>query len=617
MKVTKNVDAAQPAETSELTGEQALVSVVQEITTRLKLSRIWLLQGTPWWELLGFLQKLGNPDWPTGLENRLPTDLIAMLNGLSEAPPAINPLEDALAQNHNFRRRGRFLWSVALASFKNTAEVKVLSKSSSADLRVLAATNPNIAEADVIPLATDVDAKVRCAATMSGKLPNERVFSMLDDADTSVRAGAAKMGAFEEDVLRTLASDKSEEIRAGLASNYRLSPDLQRQLALDDNPLVRAALAGRTNGDPVLLDSLANDKDYRVRIAAAGNALSTAANLRKLAADKKYPWVRRGVAQNAGTPDDLLLKLCGDSDSDVKDIAKKQMQDRRLSDDTVAAMLCDKSPDVRCLVAGNRHTPAGQMKAMLKDPHPTVRLSIAWNPMASTEVIAALLDDENETVREQGLGHSNAPQHALEKAVNDSDPRVRSAVARNQSSPIELLERLAEDPVLDVRVALLENRNLTLGLLRKFEEDVDDIAKYFPALINAARSASSSPEDLVRTVQHSFIIARFVALANDNYPPQLHAGDKARLRALILDRDEPGISAAPVGSESNLRIALIALGLLPKIPEQKWLTKAVKSKDWLVRLAVSLSGIAKQNHFDLLAKDSDARVRAIAREQPT
>ena len=134
------------------------------------------------------------------------------------------------------------------------------------------------------------------------------------------------MGAFEEDVLRTLASDKSEEIRAGLASNYRLAPDLQRQLALDNNPLVRAALAGRTNGDPVLLDSLANDKDYRVRIAAAGNALSTAANLRKLAADKKYLWVRRGVAQNAGTPDDLLLKLCGDSDSDIRDIAKKQMQ---------------------------------------------------------------------------------------------------------------------------------------------------------------------------------------------------------------------------------------------------------------------------------------------------
>jgi len=562
VKVTTEVNAAPPAEASELTGEQALASVMQELTTRLKLSRIWLLQGTPWWESLGFLQKLGNPDWPTGLENRLPPDLIAMLAGLSEAPPAENIFEDALAQNLNFRRRGRFLGSVALASFKNLEEIKVLSKSLSADLRVLAATNANITEADVAPLATDIDAKVRRAAVMSGKLPNERVTSMLVDADTSVRAAAARTGTFGEDVLRSLASERSEEIRAGLASNQQLSPDLQRQLASDDKPLVRAALAGRISGDPVLLDSLAQDKHYEVRIAAAGNALSTAANLRKLATDKKYPWVRRCVAQNAGTPDDLLLKLCGDSDSDVKDTAKNQMQNRRLGDDAIATMLGDKSPEVRRLVAGNRHTPVAQMKAMLKDPHPTVRLSIAWNPMASTEVIAALLDDENETVRGQALGHPNAPQLALEKAVNDSDPSFRSAVARNQSSPIKLLERLAEDPVLAVRVALLENRNLTLGLLRKFEDDVDDIAKYFPALINAARSASSSPEDLVWTVQHSFLIGRFVALANDNYPPQLHAGDKAKLRALILDRDELGISAAPVGSESNLRIALIASGWL-------------------------------------------------------
>lgn len=616
MKVTKEADSAPPAEASELTGEQALASVIQELTIRLKLSRIWLLQGTPWWESLGFLQRLGNPDWPTGLENRLPSDLIAMLAGLSEAPPAENPFEDALAQNHNFRRRGRVLGSVALASFKNLEELKVLSKSSSADLRVLAATNANIAEAAVIPLATDVDAKVRCAAAMSGKLPNERITSMLVDADTSVRAAAARTGRFGEDVLRNLASERSEEIRAGLASNQQLSLDLQRQLASDGKPLVRAALAGSKSVDPVLLDSLAQDKHYEVRIAAAGNALSTAANLRKLAADKKYPWVRRGVAHNAGTPDDLLLKLCCDSDGDVKDTAIKQMQDRRLSDDAVAMMLGDKSHEVRRLVASNRHTPATQLKAMLKDPHPTVRLSIAWNPMASTEVIAALLEDENETVRAQGLGHPNAPQLALENAVNDSDPSFRSAVARNQSSPIELLERLTEDPVLNVRVALLENRNLTLGLLHKVEEDVDDMAKYFPALINAARSDSSSPEDLVWIGQHSFLIVRFVALANKNYPPQLRAGEKAKLQALILDRDEPGISAAPVGLESNLRVALAALGLLPKLPEQKWLAKAVKSKDFLVRLAVSLSGIAKQNHFDLLAKDSDARVRAIAREQP-
>ena len=237
--------------------------------------------------------------------------------------------------------------------------------------------------------------------------------------------------------------------------------------------------------------------------------------------------------------------------------------------------------------------------------------------MASTGVIAELLDDENETVKAQALGHPNAPQIALEKAANDSNPSFRSAVARNQSTPIKLLERLADDPVLDVRVALLENRNLTLGLLRKIEEDVDDIAKYFPALINAARSASSSPEDLVWTVQHSFLIAGFVALANDNYPPKLHASDKDRLRAQILNRDEPSISAAPVGSQRNISIALISLGLLPKVPEQKWLTKAVKSKDWLVRSAVSLSGVAKHIHFDLLTKDSDARVRAIARELPT
>ncbi|NBO54969.1 MAG: hypothetical protein EBU84_10350, partial [Actinobacteria bacterium] len=101
VKVTKevNANADRPAQAAELTGQQALASVMQEITTRLKASRIWLLQGTPWWESLAFLQKLGNPDWTTGLENRLPHDLIAMFDGLNETPPVDNPFEDALAQN--------------------------------------------------------------------------------------------------------------------------------------------------------------------------------------------------------------------------------------------------------------------------------------------------------------------------------------------------------------------------------------------------------------------------------------------------------------------------------------------------------------------------------------
>ena len=136
--------------------------------------------------------------------------------------------------------------------------------------------------------------------------------------------------------------------------------------------------------------------------------------------------------------------------------------------------------------------------------------------------------------------------------------------------------------------------------------------EYFPALVNAARSTSTRPEELRRLGRESFLIVRFVALTNSRYPEQSRESDRAELHREMLGGVDALTPTEAAGSEPELRRALHALDLLPMKPDAKWTAKAAKSKDWLARFAVPFSGFAQPSLLQLLIHDSVDVVRQLA-----
>ncbi len=524
-------------------GEISLAPVVEEIRKRLGKCRAWLLQGSAWWPSLSFQQRLGRPDWPTGLEHKQPADLIAILEALSSMPVGERESTDPLTGIWSWRR-GHEL-------------------------------------------------------------------QRLIDGDPYVRAESIERAVLTEDVIQATLRSRSVEVRANLASNRALPHAVQAQLATDPNHDVRKSLAANPSVSQDVLASLAADKKWEVRGPAAANPSISPDAMEVLATDKE-DWVRLRVAGNPAASVSLLARLVKDRDSFVRSKAERQLVDRDgISGSDLALMLGDSH--VRHLVAGNRHTPMVVMRQLAADASPGVRRSLALNCGAPADILTLLVDDQDDAVKAGALAHHNAPLAALERATKEKDPRFRRAVAVNPSGPLRLLEELAADPDPAVRLDLLGNPCLPLRLLDRLTSEVDGMETYFPALVNAARSPRTGTEELQRLGRESFLIVRFVALANPRYPGKASDADRVSLHQEMLNNvDALSPPMATAGSEPEFRRALHALDLLPAKPDAKWAAKAAKSKDWLARFAVPLSGVPQTSLLQLLIDDPVEVVRQLA-----
>lgn len=590
--------------------EVSLAPVVDEIRKRLGKCRTWLLQGSAWWPSLNFQQRLGRPDWRSGLKHISPAGLIEVLEALSSLPAGEHGSKDPIGGIWNWRQRDA-LEPIADRLFTSARHLKALAASPDPYVREAAASNPNLEEADAIALSKDPFDRVRRAAITGGKLPADVLIRMLDDGDSYVRAAAIERAALTDQVIGVLSQSRSVEVRVALASNRALPHAVQAQLAQDKNHDVRRSLAANPSVSHHLLASLAADKKWEVRGAAATNPSISADALDVLASDKDE-WVRRHVAGNPVASVGLLIRLANDREIDVRTAAERQLQERSgISDGELELMLVGKTA-LRMLAASNRHIPMNLMRQLAAGADPWVRRWLALNHGAPAEILALLADDQDDNVKEGALAHRNAPLSAIERAAKDKDPRFRRAVATNPSAPAHLLEDLASDPDPAVRLDLLRNPCLPRRLLDRLTPDVDSMEKYFPALVNAARSPWTRVEELQRLAHESFLIVRFVALANPRYPESAREADRAALHEEVLSGTDALPPTAAAASEPELRRALQALELLPEKPDAKWAAKAAKSKDWLARFAVPLSGVAQPSLLQLLIEDPVDVVRQLA-----
>jgi hypothetical protein len=117
------------------------------------------------------------------------------------------------------------------------------------------------------------------------------------------------------------------------------------------------------------LEDMKEFDDVHVRRVVAGNPNTPEQVLRRLASDQ-VSTIRRHVAENPRTPSDVLKKLSADADLDVRLAVAENSNTPK---ETLSLLAGDHDVDVRYGVAENPHMPEHILIDLTRDDNPYVR----------------------------------------------------------------------------------------------------------------------------------------------------------------------------------------------------------------------------------------------------
>lgn len=406
-------------------------------------------------------------------------------------------------------------------------------------------------------------------------------------------------------ILRTLSKEQSAEVRAAVAQNPKADevgteqepthrpngagersrrqvasdpltlPKVLEQLLLssDESPLDRGermAVARNPSTPPHVLEKLSKDLDVFVRAEVASNPNSSISVIESLAKNPDR-WIERALLKNPKTPPNLLASLATDFWSDTRCAVAAHPS-------TPATVLDDLSKDsnskVRAEAARAANLSVGAIAVLALDRDKTVRLHVACRSDLAPDTLAELARDNSVAVREAVASHPLAPpatvQSLLRSLAIDSQPHVRANAARHPSVSESLLAVLANDDDRGVRLAVAQRRYLS---------------------------------ELRRTDEGSPVFTFAAAIK----------------MALLRERGEGSSNARSPHpwSAEDILYGCYALQLVPRQPTARFMNKAVRSKDWLTRLAMALHPHATRTHLKLLGEDDVADVVAAVNSRAT
>ncbi len=197
--------------------------------------------------------------------------------------------------------------------------------------------------------------------------------------------------------------------------------------------------------------------------------LATESDLIKYSEDKD-PIVRAYVAAYEKTPKNVLEKLSDDS-SEVKMFLAVNPA---LPDELVVKLSNDPNSDIRRSVS--LKTLTEDQKALLQADHTSYifgvpdAFEVAINPNTELSSLLKLIDSEDLNVRVAVASHPNITSEALALLSSDSSARVRHAVSLNPNTSIETLLHLTGDKNRNVLCGVLSNPNTTMDLINKISE---------------------------------------------------------------------------------------------------------------------------------------------------
>jgi hypothetical protein len=415
--------------------------------------------------------------------------------------------------------------------------------------------------------STSKDVEVRLAVASNPATPRHVLDVLSKDVHPYVREAAA------ESSLRMVEGNRATPaLVQETSSKNRIPMEVLEALSKDPQEDIRLKVAGNTSTPATLLEVLSKDSSVWVREAVASNVVTPVPVLEALGRDTELQ-VRMSVVRNSAIPAQLLDGLSKDSDAVVR---MSVAMHRLTSWEALNDLAKDQHWEVRRRASHSRSerardadTPVSVLEALVVDSDADVRMAVARNAATPSPLLDVLAKDSDWRVRSDVAHNTLTPFPTLDALANDSVNSVRTAVAGNPSAPRPLLESLAGDEDIDVRRALAFNRSSPSEILDQ----------YIQGWVTRLKRA----------------IEREVCIRNGQLP-------------------QPQVPVLP----GDLLRGLDWLGLVSAEADNKALTKASRSKDWLTRLGAALHPSATKGILELLSKDSDpdvARAAAMPRSE--
>jgi 3-methyladenine DNA glycosylase AlkC len=424
-------------------------------------------------------------------------------------------------------------------------------------------------------------------------------------------------------VIPRIAARSGTEIEE--LSRLTVNVDLLRALSVSKSLFVRKGVAGNASSPPQVLENLLSDPEVRDELAKNPNT-----SPRFFVCKRNDSELRRWVAENSDAPSDLLEALLTDHDESVwsrtmqnpsaRAVVIKYLSDRPylfhvLPLELLRALSRNSDEEVRSAVACARHAPTAVLEALWNDPDAGVRSCVARNPRTPPQSIETLSTDPDAGVRCSVARNPKTPPQVLEAMSKDADQRVLAWVANNPSTPRTSMKALSRSPNPISPLSLAEDAATPAAVLRELAVDRDKEVRL------AVASNPGTPSDLLAVLADDADsdIRRLAALNPFTPPAQIEKylsnWVSAIRTAIHRERvDAPkgsGVRAFTVGL-FDLTRGLEWLSLFDYQPDNKALTKASRSKDWLTRLAAALHPKATEGILGLLAQDTDSDVACAA-----
>ncbi len=220
-----------------------------------------------------------------------------------------------------------------------------------------------------------------------------------------------------------------------------------------------------------------DSSDVEIRKTIASSDETSAEVLEQLSQDAEAE-VRRAVAKNPNTPENILLRL------------GKEFSDDVVANPIFSIILLEKpeSNFFRLSLARSSTLSEELMAKLAVDPDEKIRCAIARNPNTSISLLEKLVeesfnrifkDDEyedydfypGEDIRAHVSENPKTPPALLEKLMQDESSRVRLAVAQNPNAPASILARLAESRMVELRHAVVRNSHTPASVLEYLAGD--------------------------------------------------------------------------------------------------------------------------------------------------
>jgi hypothetical protein len=319
--------------------------------------------------------------------------------------------------------------------------------------------------------------------------------------------------------------------------------------------------------------------------------------------------VRKALARNRSTPDDVLLRVLVDPHPSVGYLVCSRAT---LSEVVAIALASHPDIEVRCHLAVRRELSEAVQRLLAHDKIVHVQYALLEREQLSEHVTNTLATASEPLVRIALAKRPDCSVAALTQLAYDSDPGVCRAVARSTRVPSELLSKLSQHSDTGVRGAVAENTTSTASERDRLGRDVEESVRYYAAY--AAHDVQDS-ESLSQHVNHPDDGLRWIVAVSGNaesVAPLLH--DKSpRVRWSAVMRGFAGLDdllALARDSDPMVRFSLACLST--PVPDA---VSAILLTDPDSRVRATLAGRADLGPATLLSltQDEDMYVQRVAR----